>query len=92
MKSLSAPIAPAAEDLVSRRPVWEALSELFLDTDRSLLRISRVEVLARSPYSVEQLELILSRRSGYSTAPVRDSGYNRSTGFIARARLACTVR
>ena len=50
---------PAAEDLASRRPVWEALSELFLDTDVSLARNSRAGILAASPYSLEELERIL---------------------------------
>ena len=49
----------AAEDLQHRRPVWEALSDLFLDTDTSLSREWRVEILAASPYSVEELQEIL---------------------------------
>jgi hypothetical protein len=47
------------EKLLARRPVWEALSDLFLDTDVSLARSWRVEALAKSPYSVEQLQSIL---------------------------------
>jgi len=54
-----APIKPAAEDLAARQPVWEALSDMFLDTDTSLLRKWRVAQLAQSPYSIEQLEAIL---------------------------------
>lgn len=50
---------PADEDLADRRPVWEALSELFLDTDISLARKWRVGILASSPYSIEVLERIL---------------------------------
>lgn len=50
---------PAAEDLEHRRPVWEALSSLFLDTDTSLLRSWRVGILAASPYSIEELQEIL---------------------------------
>lgn len=50
---------PAADDLVNRRPVWEALSDLFLDTDVSLSRTWRVSLLAASPYSVDELEKIL---------------------------------
>ena len=49
----------AAEDLVNRRPVWEALSELFIDTEISLNRLWRVDALAASPYSIEELEHIL---------------------------------
>ncbi|WP_456299285.1 DUF7079 family protein [Methylocaldum marinum] len=50
---------PAEDDLDHRRPVWDALSSLFLDTDTSLSREWRVKLLASSPYSVEQLEHIL---------------------------------
>jgi hypothetical protein len=52
---------PAAhEDLTSRRPVWNALSELFLDssfiaTDRERIALT----LAKSPYNVSQLDSIL---------------------------------
>lgn len=49
----------AADDLEARRPVWEALSTLFLDTDTSLLRQYRAKLLAESPYSVTELETIL---------------------------------
>jgi hypothetical protein len=50
---------PAHEDLQHRQPVWEALSDLFLDTDTSLSRDWRVSVLAASPYSLRELEQIL---------------------------------
>ena len=50
---------PASEDLEHRRPVWEALSDLFLDTDTSLARSWRVGILAESPYSIEELQRIL---------------------------------
>ena len=46
-------------DLECRRPVWEALSSLFLDTDTSLSRTWRVGILAASPYSIEELQQIL---------------------------------
>jgi hypothetical protein len=46
-------------ELSARRPVWEALSDLFLDTDTSLAREWRVRVLASSPYSIQELERIL---------------------------------
>jgi hypothetical protein len=48
-----------SEDLEQRRPVWDALSTLFLDTDVSLLRNWRVSLLVPSPYSVEEIEEIL---------------------------------
>jgi hypothetical protein len=53
------PLKPAAQDLPARQPVWEALSELFLDTDTSVSRQWRADQLAGSPYSLEQLEFIL---------------------------------
>jgi hypothetical protein len=46
-------------DLVERRPLWEALSTLFLDTDISLDRAYRVRVLAASRFTTAQLESIL---------------------------------
>src|SRR6185503_6023697 len=42
-----------------RRPVWSALSNLFLDTDTSLLSDYMVRILSASPYSVEELNEIL---------------------------------
>jgi hypothetical protein len=48
------------DDLLHRRPVWQALSSLFLDTDTSLDRAWRARLLAESPYTMEQLQLILS--------------------------------
>ena len=52
-------IKPPKEDLEHRRPVWDALSTLFLDTDTSLSRAWCAQVLARSAYSLDQLESIL---------------------------------
>jgi hypothetical protein len=57
--SASMPLKPPSEDIESRRPVWQALSDLFLDTDTSLSREWRVRELAKSPYSIEELEEIL---------------------------------
>ncbi len=45
--------------LEERRPVWSALSTLFLDTDTSLLTDHMVSTLAASPYSVDELTDIL---------------------------------
>jgi hypothetical protein len=42
-----------------RRPVWSALSSLFLDTDTSLLTEYIVKTLSASPYSLEDLNEIL---------------------------------
>ena len=52
-------LRPAGEDLAARRPVWEALAEMFLDSDPALSRQWRAERLAGSPYSLHQLEHIL---------------------------------
>lgn len=52
-------VKPAHEDLQNRRPVWGALSDVFLDTDTSLTRSWRVGILAGSPYSIEELQEIL---------------------------------
>jgi hypothetical protein len=49
----------ATLDVEARRPVWEALSTLFLDTDVSLLHEYRATKLAESPYTLEELEQIL---------------------------------
>lgn len=49
----------AENDLPHRKLVWEALSDLFLDTDTSLTRSWRVGILANSPYSIDELEAIL---------------------------------
>ncbi len=48
-------------ELKNRRPVWEALSELYLDTDTTLLEEAVVSKLAESPYSIAELEDILIR-------------------------------
>jgi len=45
--------------LAERKPVWSALSELFLDTDASLFRERNAQALAASPYSIRDLEDIL---------------------------------
>lgn len=53
------PLPPAETDLANRQPAWEALADLFLDTDTSLSRAWRVGQLAQAPYSIEQLEWML---------------------------------
>lgn len=50
---------PAHEDLEHRQPVWEALSDMFLDTDVSATRAWRVGILAASHYSIDELQQIL---------------------------------
>jgi hypothetical protein len=46
-------------DLTARRPVWLALSTMFLDADVALTRAARAAVLADSSYTLAQLEQIL---------------------------------
>lgn len=52
-------LPPASADLERRRPVWLALSDLFLDTDVSLFRRGNTRRLAASPYSLAALDAIL---------------------------------
>ena len=50
----------ADQDIENRRPVWRALSDLFLDTelqDNDLSYIART--LAESPYTLAEIETIL---------------------------------
>lgn len=47
-------------DVESRRPVWAALSELFLDTNLDSADVNRIaKMLARSRYSLDELDQIL---------------------------------
>ena len=47
-------------DLLNRRPVWEAMSELFLDTELQENSLSHIaSTLTQSPYSLDELESIL---------------------------------
>jgi hypothetical protein len=48
-----------SQDLTARRPVWLALSTMFLDADVALTRGARAQALADSPYSAAELEHIL---------------------------------
>lgn len=51
---------PTEEQVLERMPVWEALSELFLDDELSQEDCQRMaSVLARTRYSVEALQEIL---------------------------------
>jgi hypothetical protein len=47
------------DDLAARRPVWSALSSMFLDADVTLTRNWRANLLAASPYSLAELQVIL---------------------------------
>ena len=53
-------MAVPESELRDRRPVWSALSELFLDTRLLSADLDRIaKSLAASPYSIEKLEEIL---------------------------------
>ena len=52
-------LRPAGLDPARRRPVWLALSDLFLDTDVNLLREGNARTLAASLYSMDELDAIL---------------------------------
>ncbi len=49
----------AVDDLINRRPVWEALSDVFLDADVAPAPAWRAERLAASTYSLAEIEHIL---------------------------------
>lgn len=53
-------LMPAREDIENRRPVWLALSELFLDTEHDFASLGQIaSVLGESPYSLNELDEIL---------------------------------
>jgi hypothetical protein len=60
------PTELTASDLATRRPVWSAISDLFLDTDTTLFEDDVADVLAASPYSETELAEILA----YEVQPV----------------------
>jgi hypothetical protein len=57
---MSKPPPFTAKELEERRPVWSAISDLFLDTDTTLFEDGIVRVLAASPYSENELARILT--------------------------------
>jgi hypothetical protein len=53
-------VQPPELDIINRRPVWAALSCLYLDTELSADDLAHLaEQLADSPYSVDELKFIL---------------------------------
>jgi len=58
------------EEIKIRRPVWIAMANLYLDTDVRLWYALIAQELAESPFSLEQLEAILSDEVGWVIAPV----------------------
>lgn len=57
MDSKNSPLSE--RELAQRRPVWEAFSELFVDTDTTKTEEGIVKRLADSPYDIRTLEQIL---------------------------------
>ena len=50
----------ASEDIGNRLPVWEALSDLFLDTELQPTDLEHMgRILAESPYTFDEIETIL---------------------------------
>ncbi|MGB7328823.1 MAG: hypothetical protein WBD31_28350 [Rubripirellula sp.] len=50
----------SADDLESRRPVWEAMSELYLDTELDADDLNRIgRILRSSPYNEAELDCIM---------------------------------
>ncbi|GAA6143216.1 hypothetical protein [Hydrogenophaga sp. 5NK40-0174] len=47
------------EELARRRPVWLAMSDMFLDTDTESSRQGRADALEKSGYSMAELDGIL---------------------------------
>lgn len=53
------PVTFSPEELAIRRPLWVAMSDLFLDTDSRLSYVSIAERAAETPFSIGELENIL---------------------------------
>jgi hypothetical protein len=49
-----------SDELEARMPVWSALASMFADNDVSKTRELRAKLLAASPYSLDDLETILT--------------------------------
>jgi hypothetical protein len=48
------------DDTIDRRPVWKALSELFLDTQLQPSGLDNIaKTLTESPYTIAEFECIL---------------------------------
>lgn len=81
------------DELEIRRPIWIALSELYLDTEPDWARVARI--CARSPFAIPELRRILFdevhpvvHRNLWSTAGVWD-GFDQDwliTVMLARKR------
>lgn len=49
----------SSQAIIDRKPVWSALSDLFLDTDVTLHYDYIVRTCAASPFTIDELEAIL---------------------------------
>lgn len=89
-------------DLASRRIVWSALSDLFLDTDTRIFEDGVAKTLAASPYSLWEIECILSREICPVCGPVLGSMVGEWAAFDTEwleksilkgrhLRMACTA-
>ena len=68
---------PSDAKLAERKPVWNALSELFLDTELQTADLDRIAaVLAQSSYSEKKIEEILK----YEITPVLKSNMTAVAG------------
>lgn len=51
---------PPNQDIENRKPVWDALSDLYLDTEiQDYTLASIADTCARSPYSIVEIERIM---------------------------------
>lgn len=73
---------PASEDLENRRPVWQQLSDLFLDTELQQYHFDGMaRAVADSPYSLSEIEEILIRELYPVCMPVLMSLTGEWAGF-----------
>ena len=49
------------EDIEARKPIWDSLQMIFMDTDPSLFLADMARTCAASKYSIEELKEILFR-------------------------------
>ncbi|MCA8953181.1 MAG: hypothetical protein KDE27_26960 [Planctomycetes bacterium] len=83
----------ARPELAARRPVWLALSELYLDTELDRTALARIAaILASSPYPIAELARIRARE----VAPVlwrnAASAAGEWRGFDGRSLARAIVR
>ena len=57
------------EEITIRKPVWVAMSDLFLDTDVRVSYCSIARTLAAAPFTIEQMGAILNKEVSPIAAP-----------------------